>query len=178
MAYQNTFYHCEPRYDVARGDSALDGSADFVISSDVFEHVNPPISQAFENARKLLKPAGVLILSAPFTHPGGEPSPTLEHFPELHHYELQKIGECYRLRNETRQGDIELFDELVFHGGPGSTLEMRVFSEWSLLMELESAGFGDVTIYGGSDLRHGICWNGPWSLPIAARVQPRSTDET
>ena len=34
--------------------------------------------------------------------------------------------------NWTADGRIETFDDLVFHGGPGSTLEMRVFSEDAL----------------------------------------------
>lgn len=170
MRYRNTFYHCEPRYDVAKGDASLDGSLDFAISTDVFEHVDPPVSKAFANVRKLLKPEGVLIFSVPFSHPGGEPAPTMEHFPDLHRYELEQVDQLYRLRNTTRTGEVQVFDELVFHGGPGSTLELRVFSEWSLLDELKTAGFDEVTIYSSSDLRHGIHWETKWSVPMAARV--------
>ncbi|HEY8683203.1 MAG TPA: methyltransferase domain-containing protein [Rhodanobacter sp.] len=173
LRYQNTFYHREPYFDVTRGDPAREGTLDFVIASDVFEHVNPPVSTAFENTRKLLKPDGVFIFSVPFSDPGGAAQPTLEHFPELHEHEIQLAGGHFRLKNTTRDGEVQYFDDLVFHGGPGSTLEMRLFSEWSAINELEQAGFMDITIYSGSDLRHGIYWPDKWSVPMAARLHSR-----
>lgn len=173
MRYKNTFYHKEPRLDITRIDPAMKESLDFVIATDVFEHVDPPVSTAFENVRELLKPDGVFIFSAPFTHPGGEPLPTKEHFPELYDYEIQETNGHFRLKNTTRAGVIQYFDNLVFHGGPGSTLELRLFSEWSIVNEMGSAGFHDITIYSGSDLRHGIYWPHQWSLPMAARIHPK-----
>lgn len=177
VAYRNTFYHCEPRLDITVGDPAREGSLDFVIASDVFEHVDPPVGDAFINVRKMLKPDGVFILTVPYAYSGSEPVPTLEHFPELHRYELQFAEGRHRLKNTTADGQVQFFDDLVFHGGPGSTLELRLFSEWSLIQELESAGFDDVAIYSGSDLRHGVYWKDPWSLPIAARVRARNNVE-
>jgi hypothetical protein len=58
----------------------------------------------------------------------------------------------------------------VFHGGTGLTLEMRVFSESSLLAEFRRAGFSDVTIHKTDNSDHGICWHEDWSLPIVARA--------
>jgi SAM-dependent methyltransferase len=171
--YRNTFYHCEPRLDITVGDASRTGSLDFVIASDVFEHVDPPVAHAFENVRKMLKPGGVFILTVPYAQSGDQPMPTLEHFPDLHQYELQVVEGRHRLKNTTREGEIQFFDDLSFHGGAGSTLELRLFSEWSLIRELEAAGFEDITIHGGSDLRHGVYWQHPWSLPLAARVQTR-----
>jgi SAM-dependent methyltransferase len=173
LRYSNTFYHQEPRLDITRIDPAMKGSLDFVIATEVFEHVEPPISTAFKNTKELLKPDGVFIFSAPFTHPGGEPLPTKEHFPELHDYEIQETNGRFRLKNTTRTGAIQYFDDLVFHGGPGSTLELRLFSEWSIINEMENAGFHDITIYSGSDLRHGIYWPDRWSVPMAARICPK-----
>ena len=175
MSYRNTFYHRQPRLDITHLDPALHGTLDFLIATDVFEHVDPPVARAFENSRKLLKPGGVFIFSVPFSHPGIQGQATVEHFPNLHQYEIQQIDGRYRLKNTTQAGDTEYFDDLVFHGGPGSTLELRLFSEWSLLQELERAGFADVTIYSGSDLRHGIHWADPWSVPMAARVSTSGT---
>lgn len=173
LGYQNTFYHCAPKFDITRPDPVMNGTLDFVIATDVFEHVDPPVSTAFVNTRKLLKPDGVFIFSVPFSHPGGEPAPTLEHFPELHDYEVQQTGDHFCLKNTTRTGETQMFDNLVFHGGPGSTLELRLFSEWSIVNELEAAGFNDITICSGSDLRHGIYWGHKWSVPIAARIHPK-----
>lgn len=173
LGYRNTFYHRAPQFDITRPNPAMNGTLDFVIATDVFEHVDPPVSAAFLNTRKLLKPDGVFIFSAPFSHSGDEPTPTLEHFPELYNYELQQTDGHFQLKNTTRSGKTQLFDDLVFHGGPGSTLELRLFSEWSITNELKEAGFNDITFYSGSDLRHGIYWPHKWSIPLAARVHSK-----
>jgi SAM-dependent methyltransferase len=76
LNYRNTYYHQEPKLDITRSDPSLEGAFDFIISSDVFEHVPPPISKAFENTRKLLKPDGVLIFSVPYS----KDEKTVEHF--------------------------------------------------------------------------------------------------
>lgn len=173
LNYRNTFYHREPHLDITRIDAAMEGTLDFVIATDVFEHVNPPVSTAFENVRRLLKPGGVFIFSVPFSHAGGEPQPTQEHFPDLHDYEIQAVDDAFRLKNTNRAGEVQYFDDLVFHGGPGSILELRLFSEWSIMREMEGAGFHDVAVYSGSDLRHGIHWADNWSVPMAARLKPK-----
>lgn len=170
IAYKNTYYHQEPLLDITDIDSKLEGSLDFIVSTDVYEHVAPPVSIAFDNARRLLKENGVFIFTVPYFDPGKKGVRTIEHFPDLHDYELQESGGKFRLRNITRTGDIQLFDDLVFHGGPGTTLEMRVFSEWSMLRELRRAGFDDLTIYSKPDWKYGIYWPLQHSLPVAARV--------
>ncbi len=43
-------------------DPKLEGQLDFVISSDVFEHVPPPVDIAFENTRRMLRPGGLFVL--------------------------------------------------------------------------------------------------------------------
>lgn len=166
LGYKNTYLHKEPMLDIAAGDSGLEGTLDFVISSDVFEHVAPPVSRAFENSRKLLKPGGVLI----FTVPYGKTGETVEHFPELHDYRVIQRNGGYVLENTTREGEKQVFDDLVFHGGPGTTLEMRRFTEPSLISACKAAGFGEVKVYKAPDFDHGIYWNVDWSLPMAART--------
>jgi SAM-dependent methyltransferase len=162
--YRNTSCFHEPKLDITDVPSVFEGAFDFVICSDVFEHVVPPVSVAFENARKLLKPQGVLIFSVPYT----KEAETAEHFPELFDYQLQKRDKRYVLENITRSGETQVFDNLVFHGGP--SLEMRVFSESSLLEEFQTAGFGKLKIYQEPDFEHGIYWYCDWSLPMAARI--------
>lgn len=93
----------------------------------------------------------------------------MEHFPDLYDYQIMETDGHYILRNVTRAGVSQTFDDLVFHGGAGATLEMRLFSESSLLEELRKAGFGKVKIYKDADLAHGIHWSHDWSLPISAR---------
>lgn len=163
--YANTYYHQEPRLDITDIEDSRRGTLDFIISSDVYEHVEPPVSRAFINTLALLKPGGVFIFTVPFT----TDNDTVEHFPDLFHYEIKQVGDTYILENETRDGAKQRFSDLVFHGGPGSTLEMRVFSEKSVLRELQGAGFSEVTVHREAYARFGIFWRCDWSLPITAR---------
>jgi SAM-dependent methyltransferase len=162
--YTNTFFHQEPRLDIAAAPEDLDRRFDFIIASDVFEHVAPPVSRAFVNARRLLKPHGVLIFSVPYSL---EPE-TREHFPDLHDYRLIEVNGSWRLENRTADGRTQVFTDLVFHGGPGSTLEMRLFSRNALLREFVNAGFAGVRIADESQAAYGIVWPEPWSIPMVA----------
>ncbi len=165
LDYTNTFYHQEPRLDITDIESSLEETMDFVISSDVFEHVTRPVSRAFVNTRRLLKPGGVFVFTVPYTKEGSE---TKEHFPVLDDFKIAERNGCYQLVNTTRRGDVEVFEDLVFHGGPGQTLEMRIFSEASVLRELEDAGFSRIEVLSQPVWEHGIYWPLAWSLPIVA----------
>jgi SAM-dependent methyltransferase len=150
--YRNTYYEQEPKLDITSIDPALHGTLDFIISSDVFEHITPPVSVAFENLRKLLKPSGVVVFSVPY----GKRDKTVEHFPELYDYRIIEKEGRRVLENVTRYGVLQTFENLRWHGGHGATLEMRRFSESSLIKEFSRAGLGNVTIYDTPDFRHGI----------------------
>jgi len=164
--YINTFYDSEPQLDIAAPDTRFLGSADFVIATDVFEHVPPPVSVGFSNARRLLRPGGVFILSVPYC----DGDRTIEHYPDLHDFEIIEDSTGHKVRNRTAKGEVQEFDNPVFHGGPGLNLEMRFFSKKSLRSELESAGFKRIAFYPANDLIHGAYWPDNQSLPVAARV--------
>jgi SAM-dependent methyltransferase len=164
LGYTNTFLHMEPRLDIADAPAKLASTCDFIVSSDVFEHVAPPVSRAFVNARRLLKPHGVLIFSVPYTLE----AETREHYPELHDYRIMETPGGWRLENRTADGRSQVFSDLVFHGGPGSTLEMRVFSRSGLIREFSDAGFAGVRIAEEPQWQHGIVWPEPWSIPMVA----------
>ncbi|MFZ0917863.1 MAG: methyltransferase domain-containing protein [Candidatus Udaeobacter sp.] len=164
--YQNTYYHQEPRLDIAAANVASNFMGkDFIISSDVFEHVTPPVSRAFENVWKMLKPGGVFILTVPY----GTQQETVEHFPELNEFSVVERDGSFLLRNKTRTGILQEFNNLVFHGGPGATLEMRIFSETALIQHLKDAGFTNIKVHRVADLVHGIWWPEPWAFPMSAR---------
>jgi SAM-dependent methyltransferase len=165
LGYHNTFFHREPRLDIAHPPESEFGQYDFVISSEVFEHVVPPAEAAFQNVSKLLRPNGVFVFTVPYSL---EES-TIEHFPELHEYAIARLGGRHVLVNRTREGKTQVYENLVFHGGPGSTLEMRVFSECDLRRMLAGAGFGEVRIYGEACPEFGIVHDSLCSLPMAAR---------
>lgn len=134
----NTYYHMDPFLDVTSEESSsIYRDLDFVISSEVLEHVKAPVSSAFANIYAMLKPGGYLFLTVPYLS-GYE---TIEHFPHLDVFKIVKTGEKYSMVNTRPDGHVEHHDNLSFHGGPGSVLEMRVFGEGDLFSMLYHTGF-------------------------------------
>lgn len=166
FAYTNTFYHTEPRLDISNLLEAAIGKHRFLISSDVFEHI--PIfalDNAFRNSRRLLQENGVFIFTVPFTKAGE----TQEHFPRMRDFRIIETRGKRFLYNRTAAGEEEIFDDLIFHGGDGMTLEMRMFSEPDLRRRLAGAGFSSIRIYADHFPEFGIIWPMDWAVPIAAR---------
>jgi SAM-dependent methyltransferase len=168
--YINTFYHQPPQLDITQIAEADAGRYDFVISSEVMEHVPGPVEHAFANLHHLLKPEGFLLLTVPYRLGGGID----EHFPALHEYTLASPGGRTVLINRRRDGAVEVFEDLCFHGGHGSTLELRVFSEEALRQVLACAGFSQVRIAAENVPEFGVEHAETWSLPVIAR-KGRST---
>jgi len=140
------------------------GTCDVVSCSEVLEHVEPPVQDAFDGLYSMLKPGGSLILTVPFIF-----GRTIEHFPELHDWKLVPNGDQRKLVNITSDGRRQEFSELCFHGGGSSVLEMRVFGLDDLQRHLRDAGFMSVRIMDENPLEFGIYWPQPWSRPIVAR---------
>jgi SAM-dependent methyltransferase len=164
--YTNTFYHQAPYLDITNlTDAAELGRYDFIVSSEVMEHVPPPIESAFANLCRLLKPNGLLLLTVPYTID----RPLQEHFPALNNFALASPGGKTVLVNRTADGKLEVFDDLSFHGGDGSTLELRVFSEDALKSILTTAGFNEAEVASQSIPEFGVDHSETWSLPIIAR---------
>jgi hypothetical protein len=166
--YRNTFYHLEPRFDATHSDAAEQGRYDFVLAGDVFEHVAPPVEAAFRSTVELLKPGGFLAMSVPYSLE----DTTRERFPDLHEYSVVRAGESLALVNRTRGGDWQVFDQIVFHGGAGDTLEVRLFSESSLRQLLTAAGCARVSFVAEDYPPFGIVCQGTGSLPVVAGNGP------
>ena len=166
FSYTNTFFHDEPYLDITNPPPNLSGRFDFVICAEVMEHVPPPIERAFKNLHALLRPGALLVFSVPYT----DQDETLEHFPELYRFEILGGAKERYLVNTTREGRTQTFRDLVFHGGRGATLEMRVFSRTGVLKVLEGSGFCDIHIHSERVPEWGIVHPHQYSLPITARA--------
>ena len=163
--YTNTFYHQEPFLDICDPSSAHIQQYDLVISADVFEHVIGPPSKAFTGAYRLLKPGGHLILTVPFVNNGEY----IEHYPGAVGYQSMEDEDGKWIAEiEYATGQKEIDRSAKFHGGPGKTLEMRLFNRDRLTQELVSAGFEDIRFHTDNEPQHGICW-GPASRLVTAR---------
>lgn len=169
LGYLNTFYDHEPLLDITGHHPDQYGSYDFIISSDVLEHVPIPVERALEEAHRLLKADGVFVITVPSTLE----EETIEHYPDLHEYAVAQLGSDYVLVNRKRDGGIELHRDLVFHGGPGSTLEMRMFARKDLEAKLRSVGFREVCFLDDAAEQWGIVLNLPWAHPLLARKERR-----
>jgi hypothetical protein len=115
FTYRNTFLHAEPRFDICSDPSPI-GDLDFLIASEVFEHVEPPVERAFHNAAALLKASGVLLMTVPWVWDGSDP------LPELYDWKLHREGEQWIVVSRKADAGIEHFRDLSFDDGPGRSL--------------------------------------------------------
>jgi SAM-dependent methyltransferase len=154
--YSNTYYHTEPFLDITdeRSSANYEG-LDFVISSDVLEHVSAPVSNALSNIYSMLKNGGHFILSVPYL----EGYETIEHFPHLAEYSIVKSGSDFILINYRADNLTEFHRNLTFHGGPGSVLEMRIFGEGDLVSMLRHVGFEEIRFLEPNDYAIGYSWD-------------------
>jgi len=153
LSYVNTFYDRPPKLDLlARLPFELRRRANFVICSDVLEHVPPPPERAIETLYELLRPGGIALCTVPAT----TFAETIEHFPELSEFSICEREGKHVLLNRRTDGTTEEFTDLVFHGGSGLTLEMRVFSQRHFEQLLAGVGFTEVTYFGDAVPEWGI----------------------
>jgi SAM-dependent methyltransferase len=117
FTYRNTYYDNDPRLDI-RFDPSPFGELDFLIASEVFEHIEPPVGQAFQNTARLLKPSGILLLTVPWVWGGG----MNQALPELYDWKLDREEDRWVIVNRNPYGQIERFYDMAFDGGPGPSL--------------------------------------------------------
>jgi SAM-dependent methyltransferase len=163
FAYQNTYLDAKPQLDITDLVSCERYlPVDFVVCSEIFEHIVPPVTTAFEHLRALLRPGGLLVFSTLTT----ASEETVEHFPDFHSARIVELEGERVLVNRTKDGRVEVFENLLFHGGTGSVLEMRVFSEERLLEHLRGASFTDIQVYSHPKPEIGYLWG---DLPHAIK---------
>lgn len=166
FGYINTFFHQHPLLDIRAPAAGYLRRFDFVVSSDVLEHVDGPCQRALRNLHALLKPGGLLVLTVPY----GFQDATIEHYPELHDYRIEGEGNERILVNVTEDGREQRFTNLSFHGGDGSTLELRYYAFDDLVRGLLEAGFMDIRLHDQDHPQWGIIHKDRCHLPITAKA--------
>jgi len=152
LNYENTYYHKEPLLDLRNIDGNQKESLDYIVCSEVLEHIVQPIEDATRNIFHLLKKGGFAIITVPYNTGGPQDGPTIEHFPDLYDFDIFRSGnheqrgvqDSQVLVNITKDGERQEFADLAFHGGEGVNLEMRQFTKKSLTDLLLESGFSRV----------------------------------
>jgi len=135
FTYCNTYLSAEPRFDI-RSDPWPAGELDFLIASEVFEHVEPPVMPAFRSAATLLKRSGVLLLTVPWVWDGD----ARQAIPDLYDWKLDREDDRWLVLNRRPDGEIERFWDMVWDDGPGPCLghtreHFPELHEWKLADE-------------------------------------------
>ena len=165
--YINTYYDRGPRMDFLASHPDLYGAYDFILSSEVLEHIAPPVDRALEEVCRLLKPRGFFGLTV-FCNPGDN---LREHFPHLETYRIVALGDQMVLINRRIDGSLEIHGDLIFHDGHGATLEMREFGITTLKQKLRSSGFCEVKLLTEDVPNWGILFDQDVSQPLIARKE-------
>lgn len=141
------------RHEDVRATSFPSGYFDFVLSSDVLEHVPNP-EQAFVEIQRILKPGGKFIFTIPF---------------------LVDQDKSDRRAIENEKGEIVHFREPQYHGDPLRPEGILVFTlfGWDVFDMARKAGM-DCYVQLIYLLRYGII--GPANLVFVA-VKPATSNE-
>lgn len=154
-SYHNTWFHVEPCVDVTDLASFGGRTYDFAVCSDVLEHIPAPVDRAFDNLFAILNPGGTLVLNVPMRD-----GTTVEHYPELIGFLSVEESIGWVLIGTRIDGSDFRATDVVFHGGPGTTAEMRVYGRENVHGHLLRAGFVDVVEHRDEDKRVGIVHEG------------------
>ena len=135
FAYTNTFLHRYPILDIADPPDILMNSLEFVLCSDVLEHVLGDVDIAIRGLYSILRPGGFVVASIPLS--GSE---HIEYFPDC--TTVQAFENAVEWTDKF--GKLHVNQSPIYHGGDGRTLTFRQFTERSFADALTKGGFVDV----------------------------------
>jgi len=136
------------RHEDALNLSFADASLDLIVSNDVYEHV-PDYRRALQEAARVLRPEGRLVVSTPF---------------------FDGAEETVQRAILTRGQLVHLLPE-VYHGNPVDEKGSLVFFDygWDLLEGCRNAGFADACVLGYYSLFRGHIGGGMQLIVVATR---------
>ena len=153
LGYRNTFLHQEPHLDLCNKQSVANyKNLDLLVCSDVIEHTQDLPSQVFINMMSMLKPGGIVVLSAP-TY---EMASSIEWYSGATSVKVIPYRDRHVVIWSTIRGNDYIDTTPCFHGGPGDVLEMRLISHSQLVAEARAAGFETRTLDFSAE--HGYVW--------------------
>lgn len=126
------------------------------------------VSTGFCHTGRLAEATGFLVLTVPYSLEPG----TLEHYPELAESAFAATNGRTVLVGRSSDGGHHVFDERTFHGGAGSTLERRIFSDAGIRKGLAAPGFLVVHFDSVGNRGFAVDLSAPCSLPVIASRVP------
>jgi SAM-dependent methyltransferase len=138
--YTNTYYHQFPHLDITDPPETLAGALDFVVCSDVLEHVPYlRVEPALAGLLWSLKPGGTAVVTVPV---GGDR--TYEYYPGLTEFELLGTSVAPVVNWIDTAGLRHTDAEPEMHFGGGMTLAFRLFGSQDVEERLRTVGFESV----------------------------------
>ena len=172
--FTNSHYHTAPRLDLCAPDAQWKGLANFMICSEVLEHVPPPADVALAGLCEVLKDGGTAIITVPYTRgwdmarehevrhdllvDTNETNETSEYYPDLVSYRLD--GNVLTWFDS--QGREFVDESPEFHGGAAPALTFRKWTIADLERRLLLSGFSTVKqmefdpVFGVPSLPNGV----------------------
>lgn len=148
--YTNSHYHKFPMLDICAPPPEALGAFDFVVCSDVLEHVPSPVERALVGLRSLLRNGGFVVVSVPsiavlaqyglWNREFPTRDETIEYYPDLVESHIE--DGCLRWRDSSGRWWTDSSPEV--HGGDGATVAYRVWSIADLSDRICQAGFTSV----------------------------------
>ena len=134
--YCNSYYDAFPYLDIRNVPAHAKDSFEFVTCSDVLEHIDTGITDAFKGLRSLVKLGGFVVASVPIDNQGRHS----EFYLDLDKFEVESDGVHWI----NSKGEPYIDPSPEFHGGRGQNLAFRKFSAASFDKSLLSAGFSEL----------------------------------
>ena len=135
--YTNTYLHRFPKLDLREIPAEARNFFEFVICSDVLEHIDPPLQSAFQGLLQLLQEGGFAVVSVPLC----DDEEAHEFYPDLKTWNV-KEGKVFWT---DVHGEEHVDRNPEFHGGEGQVLAFRRYSVQTITNTLLNAGFRHVS---------------------------------
>jgi len=134
--YTNSYFDTFPYLDIRKVPTRAKRQFEFVICSDVLEHIDVDLPKAFAGLRSLLNARGFLVASVPTK----KDTPHKDFYPAMKHFSIERDEVHWTDDRGKRHVD----RDPEFHGGRGQNLAFRQFSDESFVHALASAGFAEI----------------------------------